>query len=174
MRRRAARSLAAGGLTDINFGLTALDVVLFVLFAFVMTKLGWKPLLAIIEEREKGIREAVEGAQKAQHRGPGPARPAQGAAARGRPQREEIIKRAIADAEQLRGRPRGPGQGRVASRWCSGPASRSSARSGRAIQELRAQVADLAVQAASRIVESSLTPDAQRKLVDEFIESCQD
>ena len=39
-----------------------------------------------------------------------------------------------------------------------------------AIQELRGQVADLAVEAASRIVTSSLTPDAQRKLVNEFID----
>jgi F-type H+-transporting ATPase subunit b len=39
-----------------------------------------------------------------------------------------------------------------------------------AIAELRVQVADLAVEAASRIVKSSLTPDAQRKLVDDYIE----
>jgi F-type H+-transporting ATPase subunit b len=42
---------------------------------------------------------------------------------------------------------------------------------GQAILELRAQVADLAVQAASKIVQSSLTPEAQRKLVDEFIKT---
>ena len=39
-----------------------------------------------------------------------------------------------------------------------------------AIQEIRGQIADPAMGAAARIVESSLTPDAQRKLVDEFIE----
>ena len=40
-----------------------------------------------------------------------------------------------------------------------------------AIQELRSQVADLAVEAASRIVKSSMTPEAQKKLVHEFIDS---
>ena len=40
-----------------------------------------------------------------------------------------------------------------------------------AVADLRAQVADIAVEAASRIVKSSLTPDAQRKLVDEFVQS---
>jgi F0F1-type ATP synthase membrane subunit b/b' len=30
-------------------------------------------------------------------------------------------------------------------------------------------VADLAIEAAGRIVQSSLTPDAQRKLVDDYI-----
>ena len=42
---------------------------------------------------------------------------------------------------------------------------------GQAILELRAQVADLAMQAASKIVASSMTPEAQRKLVDEFIKT---
>jgi F-type H+-transporting ATPase subunit b len=38
-----------------------------------------------------------------------------------------------------------------------------------AIGELRAQVADIAVEAASRIVKSSLTKAAQKKLVDDYI-----
>jgi F-type H+-transporting ATPase subunit b len=40
-----------------------------------------------------------------------------------------------------------------------------------AIQELRAQVADIAVEAAGKIVKSSLTPEAQKKLVSEYISS---
>ena len=43
--------------------------------------------------------------------------------------------------------------------------------SDQAVAELRAQVADIAVEAASRIVKSSLTEDAQRKLVDDYIEA---
>ena len=38
-----------------------------------------------------------------------------------------------------------------------------------AVQELRAQVAEIAIAAAGKIVESSLTPQAQRKLVDDVI-----
>jgi F-type H+-transporting ATPase subunit b len=38
-----------------------------------------------------------------------------------------------------------------------------------AIAELRAEVADIAVEAASRIVKSSLSEKAQRKLVDDYI-----
>src|SRR5204862_6278306 len=38
-----------------------------------------------------------------------------------------------------------------------------------ALQELRARVADLAIEAAGKIVVSSLVPDAQRKLVEDFI-----
>ena len=55
-----------GGFTDVNLGLTVWTVVLFALFAAVLYKLGWKPILAMIEEREKRIVEAVESASKAQ------------------------------------------------------------------------------------------------------------
>ena len=37
------------------------------------------------------------------------------------------------------------------------------------LAELRTQVADIAVEAASRIVKSSLSEEAQRKLVDDYI-----
>ena len=40
-----------------------------------------------------------------------------------------------------------------------------------ALEEIRAQVAELAIGAAAKIVSSSLTPEAQRKLVDEFLDS---
>ena len=38
-----------------------------------------------------------------------------------------------------------------------------------ALSDLRAKVADIAIEAASRIVKSSLSDDAQRKLVDDYI-----
>ncbi len=84
-------------------------------------------------------------------------------------QREEIIKRAIADAEQLKADL--SAQARSEADQILGKAKEQIEREKRlAIQELRGQVADLAVEAASRIVTSSLTPEAQRKLVHEFIE----
>ena len=162
--------LAAGGLTDINFGLTLWTIVLFVLFAFLMTKLGWGPLLKAIEEREKGIRGAVDGAQKAHAEAQALLAQHKEMLREAGREREEIIKRALKDAEQLK----------------ADLASRAKAESDQMVQrareqiereknqailELRAQVADLAVEAAAKIVESSLTPEAQRKLVDDFIKT---
>ena len=162
--------LAAGGLTDVNFGLTLWTVVLFILFAVLMTKLGWRPLLNAIEEREKGNRGAVDGAQKAHAE-------AQALLAQhkemlrdaGR-EREEIIKRALKEAEQLKADL--TARARAESDQMVQRAREQIEREkGQAILELRTQVADLAMQAASKIVASSMTPEAQRKLVDEFIKT---
>jgi F-type H+-transporting ATPase subunit b len=163
-------SAEGGGsaLTNFDLNLFVWALVLFALFAFVLGRFGWKPLLGIIEERERGVRDAVDGAHRANAE-------AQALLARhqellrdtGR-EREEILKRAVHEAEQVRA-------DLVAKAKAEADGQLERAReeiqseTRRALIEVRLQVADLAVEAASKIVESSLTPTAQKKLVDEFI-----
>ena len=162
--------LAAGGLTDINLGLTVWTIVLFVLFAFLMTKLGWGPLLKAIEEREKGIRGAVDGAQKANTEAQALLAQHKEMLREAGRERDEIMKRALKEAEQLKAdlTTRAKAEGDQMVQRARDQIDREK---NQAILELRGQVADLAVQAASKIVQSSLTPEAQRKLVDEFIKT---
>lgn len=166
----SAALLAAGGLTDIDKTLYYSTLVLFALFALILGKFGWKPLLHMIEEREKSIREAVEGAEKANAEAQALLDKHKEMLREAGRERDEVMKRALKEAEQLK----------------ADLAARAKAESdqmiqkardqiGRekslAIQELRGQVADLAVEAAAKIVTSSLSPEAQRKLVAEFIET---
>jgi len=163
-------ALAAGGFTDLEFGLTLWTVVLFAIFAFVLTKLGWKPLLAMIEEREKGIHEAVGSAQKANEEAQRLLAQHQELIREAGRQREEIMKRALADAETVKTDL--IAQARAESDRMVHKAKEQIEREKKlAIQELRSSVADLAVEAAAKIVQSSLTPEAQKKLVHEFIDN---
>ena len=163
-------ALAAGGFTDLEFGLTLWTVVLFAIFAFVLTKLGWKPLLAMIEEREKGIHEAVGSAQKANEEAQRLLAQHQELIREAGRQREEIMKRALADAETVKTDV--IAQARAESERMLQKAKEQIEREKKlAIQELRSSVADLAVEAAAKIVQSSLTPEAQKKLVHEFIDN---
>jgi F-type H+-transporting ATPase subunit b len=163
-------ALAAGGFTDLEFGLTLWTVVLFAIFAFVLTKLGWKPLLAMIEEREKGIHEAVGSAQKANEEAQRLLAQHQELIREAGRQREEIMKRALADAETVKTDL--IAQARAESDRMVQKAREQIEREKKlAIQELRSSVADLAVEAASKIVQSSLTPEAQKKLVHDFIDN---
>jgi F-type H+-transporting ATPase subunit b len=166
---RAPALLAAGDLTHFDTTLFWSTLFLFVLFAIVMSKLAWKPLLAMIDEREKGVRDSVEGAQRASTEAQALLAQHQELLREGGRQREEMIKRAIADAEQLKADL--SSQARSEADQILKKAKEQIEREKRqAIQELRGQVADLAMEAAARIVTSSLTPDAQRKLVNDFIE----
>ncbi len=144
-------------------------MVVFVLFAWILGKFAWGPLLKIVDEREKTIREQVDSAQLAaaeakdllaQHQemlqGRGPR-------ARGDPQ--EGGQGGRAGARRSRRPRRGPRPSRP---WLA-PSEQIGREKDQAIAELRAEVADIAVEAASRIVKSSLTEEAQRKLVDDYI-----
>jgi F-type H+-transporting ATPase subunit b len=160
--------LAAGSLTDVSLTLFVSTAVLFAIFAFVLAKLAWGPLLSAIAEREKGIKDSIDGAEKAhteakalleQHR--------EMIREAGR-EREEILKRALKEAETLKAdlstRARAESE-QIVSR----AREQMQREKDKAIQDLRASVVDLAVEAAGKIVKSSLTPEAQKKLVNDFI-----
>jgi F-type H+-transporting ATPase subunit b len=163
-------ALAEGGLTDINLGLTIWTVVLFLIFATVMKKLAWGPLLAAIEEREKSVRDSLEGASRARDESAALLEQHKTLMRDAGREREEIIKRALAESETLKADL--AAKARTESEQMVQRAREQIEREkNQAIQELRGQVADLAMTAASKIVTSSLTPEAQKKLVDEFITS---
>ena len=164
----AALLAAGGGLTDVDLTLTVSTLVLFLIFAFVLGKFGWKPLLDTVEEREKTIRDTVEGAHKANAEAAALLEKHKEMVKEAGRERDEIMKRSMKEAEQIKAelveKARSEGEQMV---------KRAKDQIGRekslAIQELRTQVADIAVEAASKIVKSSLTPDAQKKLVNDYI-----
>jgi F-type H+-transporting ATPase subunit b len=165
----AAAAGGGGGITDVNLVLTAATIVLFLIFAFVLSKFAWGPLLHAIEEREQYVRGAVEGAQKANADAAALLAQHQEMVREAGQKREEIIKQSLADAEKLRQEL--SEKARAESEEIVQKARAQIEREKRlAVQELRAQVADLAVEAAAKIVTSSLTPEAQKKLVHEFID----
>jgi F-type H+-transporting ATPase subunit b len=165
-----ALPLLAGGLTDINATLTLFTLILFGLFLGVLTKFAWGPLLKAIDEREKSIRGALDDSQKANAE-------AQAFLAQHKElvrqigaEREEIIKKATKEAEEfkadLMAKARTEGDDIV--RRAKDQIARETAV---ALAKLREEVADLAVLGASKIVASSMTPEAQKKLVAEFVET---
>jgi F-type H+-transporting ATPase subunit b len=144
-------------------------LVAFTIFAVILAKFAWGPLLQIVDEREKTIREQVDSAEKAaadakaallQHqellRGAGR-------------ERDEILARAAKDAEGLRAELQVKARA-DAEQIVARAREQMQREKEQAVAELRSQVADIAVEAASRIVKSSLSEEAQRKLVDDYIQ----
>jgi F-type H+-transporting ATPase subunit b len=114
------------------------------------------------------VREQVVGAEKAQAEAQALLNQRQDLLKEATREREEIIKKALKEADVLKTDLQT--KARTESEAMIGRAKEQVQREKQlAILELRQQVADLAVEAASRIVKSSLTPEAQRQLVDDFI-----
>ena len=120
----AAAEGGGGGLLSVDSTLLWATLVIFALFAFVLGKFAWGPLLKIVDEREKSIRDQVEAAERA-------AAEARDALAKhqelleaaGR-EREEMLARAVKEAEPCgRARRQGPRRGRAG----RGPRARADA-----------------------------------------------
>lgn len=52
-------------ISEFSIGLFFWQTLLFVVLVFFLRKFAWKPILSAVEEREEGIKEALESAQKA-------------------------------------------------------------------------------------------------------------
>jgi F-type H+-transporting ATPase subunit b len=169
----ASLPLAAGGggsLTDIDFNLTLWTLVLFVAFAGILWKFAWGPLLATIEAREKTVKDEVEGAHRANTEAAQLLEKHKELVRDAGRERDELLKRTRAEAEQVKADLQT--KARVEADQILERAREQIGRErDAAITLLRAQVADVAIEAAARIVQSSLTKDAQRKIVDEFVAS---
>lgn len=165
----AAAEGGGSGIMSVDTTLFVATLVAFAIFAVILAKFAWGPLLQIVDEREKTIREQVDSAEKAaadakaallQHqellRGAGR-------------ERDEILARAAKDAEGLRAELQVKARA-DAEQIVARAREQMQREKEQALTELRSQVADIAVEAASRIVKSSLSDEAQRKLVDEYIQ----
>jgi F-type H+-transporting ATPase subunit b len=164
----AAAEGGAAALLSVDATLLWATLVVFALLAWILGRFAWGPILKIVDDREKTIREQVDSAQLAAAEAKDLLAQHQEMLKGAGREREEILQKAVKEAEQVRadlvGKARAEAEQAVA---------RAREQMGRekeqAIAELRAQVADIAVEAASRIVKSSLTEEAQRKLVDDYI-----
>ncbi len=140
----------------------------FIVLFLVLAKVAWKPLLSAVEEREKTIadslRKAEEARTEAQQLLEKHQKMMEDAHAEiqkmlqenkqiAAKMKEEIITKAKAEAEKLRQR-------------AEADIEREKEA---AILELKAQVADIAIQAASRLIQESLDDQKHRTLIDQYI-----
>lgn len=159
-----------GRLTDINWTLSFFTIVLFGLFVLILSKFAWGPLLKAIAEREKSIGDAIEGSHKAHADALAVLAQHKELLRQLGAEREEIIKKAAKEADEFRVDLVANARSEVDDmlrRHKEQIAREMSV----AQAKLREEVVDLAVLGALKIVESSMTPEAQKKLVSEFVDS---
>ena len=160
--------LAAGGLTDINPGLTLWTGITFLVLLVVLGKFAWGPIVKMLAERERTIRDAIESAKKERAEAERMLAEQKESLVRAQREAAEIARRNQQEVEALRqeltARARKEADELVATARQQIAEAVSKARA-----ELKAQVADLAVAAATRIVKSSLDDKAQRALVEEYL-----
>ncbi len=160
--------LAAGALTDINPGLTLWTAITFLVLMVVLSRFAWGPIVKMLGDRERTIREAIEAAKKERTEAERLLGDQKEALARAQRDAAELAKRNQQEVESLRqeltARARKEADDLVAS-----ARKQIEEETRKAVAELKAQAVDLAIEAAGRLVKANLDEKSQRQLVEEYI-----
>lgn len=154
---------------EINPGLIVWTIITFVVLVVVLRAIAWKPLLDALTAREERIRSSLQQADQAQR------------------QAEKLLEEnrkqlAMAEEQAQRIITEGRGMGERLKTEILERAQQSSRQmieqakdeirreKDAALKELRTEVADLAIQAAGKILDANLDTPKQRRLVDAVID----
>jgi F-type H+-transporting ATPase subunit b len=158
----------AAGIMDLNPGLTLWTAITFLVLIVVLGKFAWGPIIKMLDERERTIREAIDQAKK--ERAEAERMLIEQKASLAAAQREAALlaQRSKQEVEAMRleltARARKEADDLVAQ-----ARQQIQEEKAKALLELKGQVADLAIEAARRLIQSSLDEKSQRALVEEYI-----
>lgn len=146
----------------------AVQLISFLVFIYLMWKLALGPIVAMLDKRQDKIRESMEAAQRMQTE-------MQATAARN----EEILAEARVEAQKILTNAREAGEatlqrardeaGKQAEEYLTRAEATLRAETEQARVQLRQEVANLAVSAATKIVRKELDPAAQARLIEETL-----
>ena len=160
--------ILAANLLAPNAGLAVWMGLTFLILMLVLKKYAWGPITAALDSREKNIQESMDQARKALEEAKAIQADNTTARREAEASAQALLRQAREDAEKLRGE-------EVAKTREQIQAMQEQARQeierekDSALEALRHQVADLAIDAAERILHENLDADKQKKIVNDFL-----
>jgi F-type H+-transporting ATPase subunit b len=164
----SAPVLAAGGLTQINPGLTLWAAITFLVLLVVLSKFAWGPIVKMLDEREKTIHGAIESAKKERAEAEKLLAAQKESLAKASREAAELAKRNQDEVEKLRQELTAKAR-KEAEELVATARKQIIEEKTKAAAELRGMVADLAIEAAGKLVKASLDEKAQRQLVEDYL-----
>jgi F-type H+-transporting ATPase subunit b len=153
-----------------NPGLMIWTLVIFLILMFVLSKFAFKPLFAAVEEREKALEAAIEGAKRDRAEAQQLLDQQRAGLESARTEAQSIIAESRATAERMRGDLLA--QTKQQQEDMIEQARRSiEGEKVAAIAELRREAVDLAIAGASRVIEKNLDSTGNRAIVESFLSS---
>ena len=148
-------------------------LVTFVILFILLKRFAWGPLLQMLDEREKSVRDSLEAAERARAEADETLRRNQEILAGARRETQALLEQGRKESETMRAeilaQARQEAQGLVEQ-----GKRQIQFEQKQAFDSLRAQVADLAIGAAERLIHSELDDAKHRELVADYVKSLPD
>ena len=152
----------------VNLGALIFQIVNFLLLLYLLNRFLFKRVFALLDERRTKISKGLEDAETAARDRELARAEREAAVAEARKESAEMLARANKIAEDTRNEILNDAR-TEAERVTARAREEIVAEKDRAMAELRAQVADLALAAAGKLVRSEMDGTTQRRLVEEFL-----
>jgi F-type H+-transporting ATPase subunit b len=159
---------AASGL-QINLFWIIVAALNFLILFVILAVFAWRPLQRILEERRERIEQGLKDAEQARRDRESAEAERLAALAEARKEANDILARSQKVAQETRDADIAATKAEL-ERMRERAATDIEAEKKRAIAEIRGEVADLALRAASKVVGETMTDDRQRRLVDQFLQ----
>jgi len=167
-RQVIALSAEAEPTFQINIFQVVIAAANFVAFLVLLYVIALKPVSAMLEDRRSRIEQGLKDAEQARRDRENAEAERVATLSEARKEANDILARAQKVAQDSRDADIAATRAEL-ERMRERASGEIEAEKQRAIAELRGEVADLALAAASRVVGESMTDDRQRRLVDEFL-----
>ncbi len=156
-------------INDFSFGLFFWQMILFVLLLLLLKKFAWGPILSALNDREEGIKNALDSAEKAKLEMQNLQADNQKLLQEARTEREAMIKEAREIKEKMISDAKEEAKTEADKMITNAQAAIESEKKS-AIAEIKNQVASLSIDIAEKVVKSELADkDKQLKLVESML-----
>jgi F-type H+-transporting ATPase subunit b len=156
-------------INDFSFGLFIWQVVIFVGLIFLLKKFAWKPILDAVNEREQGIKNALESAESARNEMQNLQADNQRILQEARAERDAMLKDAREMKEKMVADAKNEAQEQGQKMIAQAKAAIESEKNA-AMADLKSQVATLSLSIAEKILKDELSnKESQTKLVDQLL-----
>lgn len=158
----------AASLLSPDAGLIVWIGITFLLLLVLLRKFAWGPITSALSQRETTIAESIAQAEKALAEAKQLQADNTKARREAEAQAQAILREAREEAERLRGEEVDKTRSQIQQMQDAAQAEIAREKQS-ALDSLRAEVADLAVQAAEKILHANLDADRQKKIVSDFL-----
>ena len=145
-----------------------LHTINFVVLIFLLRKILYRPVVGMLDERQRRIRESMEQAERIRVEAERADQEREALLGETRRQVREMLDQATQTAERIRSDAHQQAR-QEADRLIERARQEAAAERAQAMADLRREVGTLAVMAAERVISRNLDEQAQRKLVEEFL-----
>ncbi len=149
-------------------GTIAWTIITFLVVLVILRGTVWKPVLQALDQREAGIKEALEGAERVRQQAQSMLEEQERRAAAADAEARETV-RLAREAAQRAGQEIIEAARKEAQQAVTQARLRIESEQRAAVAELRREVGELVVKAASAVISANLDDERNRRLVDELI-----